>query len=392
MNTQPQPISQLPAYFSDSSISLEPFEAVCSRQAAIADYPHAEAIEQNIPIYRGDTIRDALSDPEEEVKLKAELCLCLKNGPGVYAVQDAYPDTTIIDRMTTIFREIVAEEKASGQGQGDHFGSNERIWNSIQKTCVKDPDLFIDYYGNPILAVACEAWLGPFYQISAQLNNVKPGSQAQSVHRDYHLGFQSTEVVARFPAHAQVMSQYLTLQGAIVHSEMPIESGPTLLLPFSHHFEAGYLAYMKPEFMAYFEQHKVQLPFSKGDALFFSPALFHGAGTNHSDNDRIANLIQISSAFGRTMETINNTQMVEAVYPALFARLEDDSISNRQLKDTIAAAASGYSFPTNLDSDPPVGGNAPETGQQLMLRALSEKWSLGAFMTAMAAYSKRREA
>jgi ectoine hydroxylase-related dioxygenase (phytanoyl-CoA dioxygenase family) len=224
------------------------------------------------------------------------------------------------------------------------------------------------------------------------MNDVKPGSKAQSMHRDYHLGFQSAETVARFPAHIQTSSQYLTLQGAIAHTDMPPESGPTLLLPFSQQHEAGYLAYTRPEFQAYFDEHKVQLPFNKGDMVFFSPALFHGAGTNTTATDRIANLVQISSAFGRTMETIDNSAMVEAVYPLLLARVKAGRITERQLQDTIAAAADGYSFPTNLDSDPPLGGNAPETGQQLMQRALLEQWPLEQLQAAMVAYAKRREA
>ena len=48
----------------------------------------------------------------------------------------------------------------------------------------------------------------------------------------------------------------------------------------------------------------MQLPLAKGDAAFFNPALFHGAGTNRSaDVRRMANLLQVSSAFGRAMET-----------------------------------------------------------------------------------------
>jgi ectoine hydroxylase-related dioxygenase (phytanoyl-CoA dioxygenase family) len=224
------------------------------------------------------------------------------------------------------------------------------------------------------------------------MNNVKPGNKAQSVHRDYHLGFQSPETIAHFPAHAQAMSQYLTLQGAIAHTDMSLESGPTLLLPYSHQYEPGYMAYTMPEFGAYFKENHTQLPFAKGDMVFFSPALFHGAGNNTSDSDRMANLVQISSAFGRTMETINNAVMVEAVYPVLLARAEAGTISEREIQHTIAAAADGYSFPTNLDSDPPIGGNAPETGQQLMQRALTEKWSLAQLKDAMTAYAKRRDA
>jgi ectoine hydroxylase-related dioxygenase (phytanoyl-CoA dioxygenase family) len=393
MTAQPDSrLAKLPPYFSSKDIRLKDFEAICSQPTNLDDYPFADSVEQKILIYEGDAIRKALDGDQWEAALRAELCRALLNGPGVFIVKHAYTDLSVIDRSTALFREIVAEEKANNQGKGDHFGSNERIWNSIQKVCVKSPENFIDYYSNPILAIACEAWLGPHYQISAQLNNVKPGNKAQSVHRDYHLGFQSQETIVRFPAHAQAMSQFLTLQGAIAHTDMALESGPTLLLPYSHQYEPGYIAYTQPKFAAYFAKHHVQLPFDKGDMVFFSPALFHGAGNNESDSDRMANLVQISSAFGRTMETINNAVMVEAVYPVLLQRINAGTISEREINDTIAAAADGYSFPTNLDSDPPVGGNAPETGQQLMHRALSEKWLLAQLKEAMSAYAARRNA
>lgn len=385
-------ISDLPPYFRQDDINIEDFARLCSQETHLEDYPLAMAVAQKILIYEGDTLRQSLDNGEKEAALKAELCRALKDGPGVFVIKGAYPDTSVIDRSTALFHEIVAQEKASGQGQGDHFGKNERIWNSIQKACVANPELFIDYYSNPLLAVACEAWLGPYYQISAQMNNVKPGSSAQSVHRDYHLGFQSPDTIARFPAHAQVMSQYLTLQGAIAHTDMPLEMGPTLLLPYSQQYEPGYLAYSQEEFYTFFDTHKAQLPFDKGDMVFFSPALFHGAGTNTTENDRIANLVQISSAFGRTMETINNTVMVDAVYPILLFRVEADTISQREVKDTIAAIADGYSFPTNLDSDPPINGNAPETGQQLFHRALENRWTLQELQDAMKAYAQRRSA
>ncbi|MDQ7026527.1 MAG: phytanoyl-CoA dioxygenase family protein, partial [Anaerolineae bacterium] len=328
---------KLPPYFSQEHIDIKDFAAICTQTTHLDDYSLAADVVQNILIYDGDTVRAVLDGSDKEAKLKAEFCYALKDGPGVLIIKNAYPDKSVIERSTEIFRQIVAAEKEKSSGKGDHFGSNERIWNSIQKACIKDPDSFIEYYNNPILAVVCEAWLGPYYQITAQMNNVKPGNKAQSVHRDYHLGFQSQATVARFPAHAQVMSQYLTLQGAIAHVDMPLESGPTLLLPFSHQYEPGYMAYKLAEFVAYFDEHKSQVPFEKGDMVFFSPALFHGAGTNTVDSDRLANLVQISSAFGRTMETIDNIAMIEAVYPALLARIEAGTISEREVHDTIAA-------------------------------------------------------
>ncbi len=139
---------------------------------------------------------------------------------------------------------------------------------------------------------------------------VNPGGAAQTVHRDYHLGFLSQEQASAYPAHVHRLSPVLTLQGAVAHVDMPVESGPTLYLPHSQKFEPGYLAWRLAQFVEYFETHHVQLPLEKGDAVFFNPALFHAAGHNVSaDIKRMANLLQISSAFGRAMETVDREAM-----------------------------------------------------------------------------------
>jgi ectoine hydroxylase-related dioxygenase (phytanoyl-CoA dioxygenase family) len=51
--------------------------------------------------------------------------------------------------------------------------------------------------------------------------------------------------------------------------------------------------------------------------------------------------------------------------------------------NAIAASAEGYSFPTNLDRDPPIGGLAPETQQALFHRALVAGWTSTAFKEAL---------
>ena len=143
-------ISQLPPYFSQSDISLDDFARLCSQSTNLSDYPLAIAVEQNVLIYDGDALRSNLDDGNKEAALKAELCRALKDGPGVFVIKGAYEDVSVIDRSTGQFRKIVAAEKASGQGQGDHFGKNERIWNAIQKACVDNPELFVEYYSNPL--------------------------------------------------------------------------------------------------------------------------------------------------------------------------------------------------------------------------------------------------
>ena len=384
--------SLLPQYFGVDDISLAGFEAICQQTADLSAYPQATVVEQNVVIYSGAELRQGLVEEVNEVAIQAELIRCLKDGPGVLAIKGAFADTAVVDEMTAVFQKIIVQEKAANGEGGDHFGQNERIWNSIQKACVLAPEIFIDYYGNPLLALVCRAWLGPYYQITAQMNSVKPGNKAQASHRDYHLGFQSRETTAQFPAHVQVMSQYLTLQGAIAHVDMPLELGPTLFLPFSQQFPAGYVTFREAEFAAYFDEHRVQIPFEKGDMVFFSPALFHGAGTNVGTTDRVANLVQISSAFGRPMETVNRATMIEKVYPMLLEKAQTGTVTVRMVQDTVAALADGYSFPTNLDSDPPLGGNVPVTAQQLVHEALREERPLAHLMQDLNSYAQRRRA
>ena len=146
---------------------------------------------------------------------------------------------------------------------------------------------------------------------------MRPGGQAQDPHRDYHLGFLENDVVEQYPTHVHTLSPALTLQGAVAHSDMPVESGPTMYLPYSHQYLPGYLAWRLPEFRTYFAAHHVQLPLAKGDAVFFNPALFHGAGTNVSaDIQRVANLLQVSSAFGRAMETVDRGRVTGPSTPS----------------------------------------------------------------------------
>lgn len=384
--------TNLPSFFEESAIDVEAFAAVCSKAPEPADFPLSETTDKRVVIYDGDRVRSQLSHDQKESQVRKEWCRCLKQGPGVFVVKRAYSDEAVLDSMTDIFRRIITAEETPGSSKGDHFGNNERIWNSFQKSFFHAPEIAVDYYANPILALASRSWLGPNYQITAQVNIVKPGSGAQSPHRDYHLGFQSNETISKFPAHAQIMSQFLTLQGGIAHTNMPLESGPTLLLPYSHQYEMGYLAFRNAEFIKYFDSNKVQLPLEKGDAVFFNPALFHGAGANTSKNDRIGNLVQISSAFGRTMETIDHRAIVELAYPILRARHQREQLPELELTDVLSAVSLGYSFPTNLDADPPMNGNAPQSMQQLLRDALSNNDPLERFIEALDAYVQRHQA
>ncbi len=362
-------------------MSFAGFEVLCRQETVADDYRFNSGIASNVVIYDADVFDRAMDDEQVSAALKAELNHCLLKGPGVYVVKQGFRDLALIDRANDTFDHIVAEEKELKGEAGDHFaksGENDRIWNSLQKTCLKAPEDFVRYYSNTVLAMAARAWLGPHYQMTAQVNIVKPGAKAQSPHRDYHLGFQSDETVAEFPLHAQLMSQYLTLQCAVAHTDMPIVSGPTKLLPFSQQYELGYGAWRDPEFMQFFESNFVQYELSKGDIVFFNPALFHAAGDNaSSDIHRVANLLQIASALTKPMESIDRVAMSGKVYPVL----QEQGLSVNDRINAVAAVCDGYSFPTNLDNDPPIGQCAPLTMAELMHKALNEQWPHSEFVS-----------
>ena len=355
---------------------------------------HASEVSGGIPVYDGDACRKRIGTAGECASLQAEWARVLRDGAGAIVLRRAYEQPGPVDEATAVFEAIIRSERASATGGGDHFakpGENDRIWNAQEKLCLQAPGTFVRYFANPLLAMVCEAWLGPNYQMTSQVNVVRPGGQAQLAHRDYHLGFQTVEQAQRYPAHVHRMSGLLTLQGAIAHVDMPVQSGPTKLLPGSQRYAQGYLAWRRPEFRAYFEAHFVQLPLHKGDALFFNPALFHAAGANRTpDIQRMANLLQISSAFGRAMEVLDRGRMCEAVYPELRAMRDAGRIDSAQISAALAACAEGYPFPSNLDRDPPIGGLAPRSQQDLLRQALEENWPEARLATALMDHASRR--
>tara|TARA_B110001452_G_scaffold255969_1_gene248889 strand:+ start:169 stop:1311 length:1143 start_codon:yes stop_codon:yes gene_type:complete len=377
-------------YLSSNDCNLKEFSKSLDRTLNQSDVPLAHDIKKNIPIYDVSQI-DFLDNTQT---LRTEWANVLHKTAGVLVLKNAYPDTSCIDAATLIFEKIIADEKAATGDKADHFaasGANDRIWNSAQKLCQSDPDTFAKYFSNLAVDTACKAWLGPNYQMTAQINLVRPTGAAQSPHRDYHLGFQTRELAESYPAHVHDLSPVLTLQGAIAHIDMPIESGPTKLLPFSQIYRHGYLAYSQPEFREYFENNYVQIPLNKGDVLFFNPALYHAGGANISkDIHRMANLLQVSSAFGRAMESLDRSGMTRKLYPILAKN--NHNLSEKEIDAAITSCAEGYSFPTNLDTAPPLDGLAPETQANLFRRALTEKMSISDFEKELSLHDKNRRA
>ena len=109
----------------------------------------------------------------------------------------------------------------------------------------------------------------------------------------------------------------------------------------------------------------MQIPLKKGDGLFFNPALMHGAGANTSvDVQRMVNLLQISSAFGKAMESIDQQRMQLACY--------DDLSKTKLSNEELSAVATALS------------------GRDILLEALEQQWPLKQLEEALYALSWRK--
>ena len=337
-------------YFSQSDIDYDDLAKICSQKTLQEDYPFADSVSNNVVIYDANYLETFIGDSENELRLKTELHQVLEGGPGVFVIRNLYRHDAI-DQSNKIFEKIVESE---GNTSNDHFasGTNTRIWNAFQKVALEDPNAFISYYSNNLLKLVAESWCGPNSQMTAQVNIVRPGGEMQKPHRDYHLGFQENQIVELFPISAHRLSNYLTLQGGVAHTDMPLASGPTMVLPYSQQYELGYLAWRDNACTDFFNDNAVQNQMNKGDGIFFNPALLHGAGSNTTkDFHRIGNLLQISSPFGKTMERIDYLKIINRIYPLLLEHSINKTLSEKLIENVLVCATDGYAFPTNLDND-----------------------------------------
>lgn len=381
-------------WFTEADCDIDAFKRLVERETPKENYPLASALSGHIPVYDGDELRQQLQQESDARRVMSEWNRCLQAGPGIVVIRRGYSDTPLIDAVTDQLNAIIADEEAAGAGAGDHFaaaGANSRIWNAHEKLCMRAPELYARYNANEITRRISESWLGPGYQMTYQVNMVRPGGKAQVAHRDYHMGFQSAEVLRQYPASQHAISASLTLQGAVAHSDMPVETGPTKLLPYSQTYLAGYIAILQAEFRDYFEANFVQVPLERGDMLFFNPACFHAAGDNLTqDKLRIANLMQVGSGYGRSIEIVDRARISLGVFETLTRLQQDGELSAREIDTVIAATAEAYPFPANLDIDSPLTGMAPPSQQDVLRQAVAESWSLSALTEAINAQQARK--
>jgi hypothetical protein len=183
------------AYFDLESCDLERSRLSPRVRLAPSEVPHASDVVQNVPVYDVPVAGAVLGRARRGGGFWGNGDGCswpLGRGP---CPQVAYADTAPIDAGHGNLRRSSARERPKAAA-GRPFRHRRRERPDLE--CASEalrgrPEVFALYFGNPAIAAVCEAWLGPGYQMTAQVNLVRPGGAAQTAHRDYHLGFQTAE-------------------------------------------------------------------------------------------------------------------------------------------------------------------------------------------------------
>ncbi len=317
----------------------------------------------------------------------------LTDGPGIVVFKQAFGDLSVVDRATEAFLAQIAAEKAAGVAAGDHFakpGANDRVWGALDKLAVAEPAVFADYYANDVIALISEAWLGPDYQVTSQVNVVNPGGQAQTAHRDYHLGFMDAGGLRPLPGPgapalagadpagrgralrhagrdrpdplpavlAPVRARLPRLPPARVHRVLPGELHPAAA-------GEGRRRVLQPRPVPRRRHERLDRPSDGWPTCCRCPHR-SAAPWRPSTGSRCA---------GRCSRCCWQQKAAGA--------------SDGDLDNVIAASAEGYAFPTNLDRDQPIDGLAPQTQADLVRQAVAEEWTQAAFESALDAQAAR---
>jgi len=206
MSTETRP--QIPTGWYDPAVcDLQELADLVEQTTEPSEYPHAEEVVQGVLVY-GAALREAVAEPQTRRTAQAELARALAEGPGIVLFRGAVVGDAV-DAASAVFTRLIDEQRGRGYASGDHFakpGANDRLWGALDKLAVADPEVFAAYYSNDVLALVSEAWLGPRYQVTSQVNVVNPGGEAQVAHRDYHLGFMDLDQAQSYPAQAHALS------------------------------------------------------------------------------------------------------------------------------------------------------------------------------------------
>src|SRR5688500_9103572 len=108
--TTPLSLTRTAARLRTADCDIADFVRIVSHRTDIAEFPLATEVVDNVVVYEASRLRDKIVRNDDEEEVAGELVRVLTDGPGVLAIRGAFPDLTVVDRVTSAFDAIIAEE------------------------------------------------------------------------------------------------------------------------------------------------------------------------------------------------------------------------------------------------------------------------------------------
>ena len=79
-------------WLSEADCDLDDFRALVEQVTHPRDYPLADSVDRNVPLYDGDRLRALAASPERRREVQAELVRAFGDGPGIVVFKRAFAD------------------------------------------------------------------------------------------------------------------------------------------------------------------------------------------------------------------------------------------------------------------------------------------------------------
>src|SRR3954452_21600960 len=103
-----------PARLRTSDCVIDDLAALVGQTTDPADFPLAAEVVERVLVYDAGRLRSEASRPDGADDVAAEMVRALTDGPGVVVIRGAFPEPAVVDRATSAFEAMIAEERAAG--------------------------------------------------------------------------------------------------------------------------------------------------------------------------------------------------------------------------------------------------------------------------------------
>nr|7VBQ_A Chain A, Fe(II)/(alpha)ketoglutarate-dependent dioxygenase TlxJ [Talaromyces purpureogenus] len=254
---------------------------------------------------------DATANPDEAVKILKE--------DGVVIWEGMFSPEVVENLREEVAPRIYTPEgglKFEAEGVNVRFGNHTKhVANLTATSKTFRHDILNNKKMHDVLGQSFGPDYGEYWLNRGSVMHIAPGEKAQNLHRD--------DLIYRLASLCQPDDPQLMINVLVALTEFREDNGGTHFVPGSHIWDRSRPA---PSW-----EESITAPLQPGDGLFFVGSLFHGAGSNVSQEDRQGMLLSMHPGQFTPLESHIHVprEIVESMTPLAQKMIGWRSIENQ---------------------------------------------------------------